>query len=155
MDADLGGVEHGDAENVAGARRTGADDLGEEGDADAHQLARLAALERLALGFLLFAQLLVVDRLHRLVHGGLIVAGIVLPAERRGVGELLAADQILHAEFGRIHAELLRHDVHGALDAIGRFGDAERAAIGDAARRLVGIDAVDQHNARPGSRRSR
>ena len=29
--------------------------------------------------------------------------------------------------------------------AVGRFGDAERAAIGDAARRLVGIDAVDQH----------
>ena len=144
MDADFRGVEHGDAENVAGARRAGADDLGEEGDADAHQLARLAALERLALCFLLFAQLLVADRLHRLVHGGVIVAGIVLPAERRRVGELLAADQVLHAEFGRVHAELLRHDVHGALDAIGRFGDAERAAIGDAARRLVGIDAVDQ-----------
>ena len=45
MDADLGGVEHGDAEDVAIARRTGADDLGEEGDADAHQFARLAALE--------------------------------------------------------------------------------------------------------------
>ena len=29
--------------------------------------------------------------------------------------------------------------------AVGRFGDAERAAIGDAARRLVGVDAVDQH----------
>ena len=67
--------------------------------------------------FLLLAQLLVVDRLHRLAHGGLIVAGIVLPAERRGVRELLAADQVLHAEVGRIHAELLRHDVHGPLDA--------------------------------------
>ena len=109
-------IEHGDAENVAGARRTGADDLGEEGDADAHQLARLAALEGFALCFLLLAQLLVADRLHRLAHGGLIVAGIVLPAERRRVGELLAPDQVLHAEFGRIHAELLRHDVHGALD---------------------------------------
>ena len=82
MNADFRGIEHGDAENVAGARRAGADDLGEEGDADAHQLAGLAALEGFALCLLLVAQLLVVDRLHRLVHGGLIVAGIVLPAER-------------------------------------------------------------------------
>src|SRR5262249_60208046 len=46
VDADLGGVEHGDAEDVAVARRAGADNLGEERDTDAHQLARLAALER-------------------------------------------------------------------------------------------------------------
>ncbi len=144
MDADFGGVEHGDAENVAVARRAGANDLGEVDDADAHQLTSLATLERLALGFLLLAQLLVVDGLHRLGQRGVVVAGIVLPAERRRVRELLAADQVLHAEVGRIHAELLRHDVHGPLDAIGRLGDAERAAIGDTARRLVGIDAVDQ-----------
>ena len=134
---------------------TGADNLGEEGDADAHQFAGLAALERFALGLLLLAQFLVVDRFHRLAHGGLIVAGIVLPAERGGVGKLLAPDQVLDAELGRIHAEFLRHDVHGALDAISRFGDAERAAIGDAAWRLVGIDAVDQHNAQPENRTSR
>ena len=62
MDADLAGVEHGDAEDVAIARRAGADDLGEEDDADAHQLARLAALEGFLLGLLLRAQLVVVDR---------------------------------------------------------------------------------------------
>ena len=144
MDADLADVEHGDAEDVAVARRPGADDLGEEGDADAHQLARLAALEGLLLGLLLGAQLLVADRVHRLVHGGVIVAGIVFPAERRRVGKLLAPDEVLHPELGRVHAELLRHDVHGALDAVGRLGHAERAAIGDAARRLVGVDAVDR-----------
>ena len=94
---------------------------------------------------MLGAQLLVVDRLHRLVHGGVIVAGIVLPAEGGRVGELLTPDQVLDAELGGVHAEFLRHDVHGAFDAISGFGDAERAAIGDAARRLVGIDAVDQH----------
>ena len=55
-------VEHGDAEDVAGARRAGADDLGEEGDADAHQLARLAALEGFLLRLLLRAQRLVADR---------------------------------------------------------------------------------------------
>ena len=144
MDADLGAVEHGDAEDVAGARRAGADDLGEERDADAHQLARLAAPEGVLLRLLLRAQFLVVDRLHRLVHGGVIVAGIVFPAHRRGVGELLAPDQVLHAELGRVQPELLRHDVHGALDAVGGLRDAERAAIGDAAGRLVGVDAVDQ-----------
>ena len=61
MDADFGRVEHGDAENVAVARWAGADDLGEVDDADAHQLARLAALERLAFLLLLLAQLFVVD----------------------------------------------------------------------------------------------
>ena len=45
-------------------------------------------------------------------------------------------------QLGRIHAELVRHDVHGALDAVGGLGHAERAAIGDAAGRLVGVDAV-------------
>ena len=58
------------------------------------------------------------------------------------IRELLRLDEILHAKLGRIHAELLRHDVHRTLDAVGRFGHAERAAIGHAARRLVGVDAV-------------
>ena len=144
MDADLRRVEHGDAQDVAVARRTGADDLGEEDHADAHEVAGLAALEGLLLRLLLLAQLAVADGVHRLLHGGVIVAGVVFPAERRLIGELLAADEVLHAQLGRIHAELLRQDVHGALDAVGGLGDAERAAIGDAARRLVGVDAVDR-----------
>ncbi len=122
----------------------GADDLGEEGNADAHDLAGLAALEGGALFRLLLAQSGVVDRLHRLLHGGVIVAGIIFPAERRVIGELLGPDEVLQPQFGRIHAELLRQDIHAALDAIGRLGDPERAAIGDAARRLVGVDAVDR-----------
>ena len=93
---------------------------------------------------LLLAQLGVVDRLHHLLHGGVVVAGIVFPAERRVIGELLRPDEVLQPQFRRIHAELLRQDVHRPLDAVGRLGDAERAAIGDAARRLVGVDAVDR-----------
>ena len=108
----------------------------------AHDLARLAALEGLALGGLLGAQLLVADGLHRLVHGGVIVAGVVFPAERRLVGKLLAPDEVLQAQLGRIHAELLRQDVHAALDGVGGLRDPQRAAVGDAARRLVGVDGI-------------
>src|SRR5499426_3420180 len=50
----------------------------------------------------LVAQLPVADGVHRLLQGDVVVAGIVLPPERRRVGELLAADQVLHAQFGRI-----------------------------------------------------
>ena len=51
MDADLGAVEHLDAEDVELLAGTGADDFGEGRDADAHQLAALALLG------LLFAQM--------------------------------------------------------------------------------------------------
>ena len=37
----------------------------------------------------------------------------------------------------------MRHDVDHALDRVHGLGHAERAAVGDAARRLVGVDAVD------------
>ena len=59
------------------------------------------------------------------------------------IRELLRLDEVLQPQLGRVHAELLRQNVHAALDAIGRLRDAERAAVGDAARRLVGVDAVD------------
>ena len=41
-----------------------------------------------------------------------------------------------------IHLQLLRQHVGDALDGVHRLGDAERAAVGDAAGRLVGVDAV-------------
>src|SRR6202011_4959708 len=72
--ADLAGIEHRDPQDVAILRRAGADDLGEEGYAEAHDLAGLAALERCALRRLLLAQAGIVDRLHHLAHGGVIVA---------------------------------------------------------------------------------
>ena len=65
-------------------------------------------------------------------------------SSRRIVGKLLALDEILDAEVDRIEPQLLRHDVHRPFDRIGDFGDAERAAIGDAAWRLVGVNAVDR-----------
>ena len=93
---------------------------------------------------LLLAQAGVIDRLHHLPHGGVVVAGIVFPAQGRVIRKLLLPDEVLQPQFGRIHPEFLGQDVHAALDAVSGFGDAERAAIGDAARRLVGVDAVDR-----------
>ena len=74
MDADLAGIEHRNAEDVAILRGARADNLGEEGDADAHELTRLAAPEGLLLRLLLFAQSAVAGRLDRLLHGGMVVA---------------------------------------------------------------------------------
>ena len=42
-----------------------------------------------------------------------------------------------------IHPELLREDVHAALDRVRRLGHAERAAIRDSAWRLVREIRVD------------
>src|SRR5262249_17918901 len=130
MHADLAGVEHRNAEDVAVLRRPRPDDFREEGDAEAHDLAGLAALERRALVRLLLAERGVTRRLHHLLHGGVVVAGIVLPAERRVIRELLSPDEILQPQLRRIHAELLREDVHRPFDAVGRLRDAERATVG-------------------------
>ena len=137
VDADLGAVEHLDAEDVERVRGTGADDLGEGGDADPHQLAARALL------LLLAQQVLVADLVQRLLQRGRVVAAVVLPAGRRLVGELLRLDEVLEAQLGRVDVQLVGQDVDHALDHVHRFGDAERAAVGDAARRLVGVDAVD------------
>ena len=105
-------------------------------DADAHQLAALAFLE------LLLSELGVADLVHRLLQRPGVVAAVVFPAKHRLVGELVRGDEVLETELGRIHAELLRHDVDHPLDRVRRLGHPERAAIGDAARRLVRVGAV-------------
>src|SRR5260370_7242780 len=68
MHADFAGIEHRDAEDVAILRRAGADDLGEERDADAHDLAGLAALEPCAFFRLLLPDLAIFYLLHPLAH---------------------------------------------------------------------------------------
>ena len=143
MDADFGRIEHGDAKNVAVLGGTGADNFGKERNADAHQLARLAALEGLALCRLFGPQSGIADGVHRLFHGRVVVAAVVFPAKCGVVGELLGLDEVLEAQFSRIHAQLLGQHFDGAFDGEDRFGHPERTAIGHAARRLVGINAID------------
>ena len=136
MDPDLAGVEHLDAGDVEGVAGTGADDLGEGGHADPHELAAPALL------FLLAAQVPVADEVHRLLEGGRVVPAVVGPPQRRPVRELLRRDEVLHAQLHRIHPQLVGQHVHGPLDQVRRLGDPEGAAVGDTAGRLVGVDAV-------------
>ena len=127
----------------------GADDLGEAADADAHQLAAGALLG------LLLAQPGVVDHVHRLLERRRVVARVVLPAGRRLVRELLGLDEVLHPELGRVLADLVGEDVDHPLDRVDGLGHPERAAVGDAAGRLVRVDAVDLDERVRGSRTSR
>src|SRR6266545_7458979 len=105
MNADLGGVEHLDAEDVEVLRWSGAHDLGEARDADAHELAALALLG------LLLAQRRVADLVHRELERARVVAAVVLPPERRHVRERLRRDEILEAQLRRIPLQLEREDV--------------------------------------------
>ena len=66
--ANLGGVEHLDAEDVEVLRGAGADDLGEGRDADAHELSALALLG------LFLAQFGVADLVHRELERAAVVA---------------------------------------------------------------------------------
>ena len=114
-------------------------DLGKGGDADAHQFAAFAFLR------LLLAQLFVTDHVHRQAQRAAVITAVVLPAQGGFIGEHLRLDEVLHAELSRVHAYRVSHLVSHALDGKDRLGDPEGAAIGDASRRLVGIDAVDFH----------
>ena len=131
VDAQLGRVEHLQPGDVVGLRRPGADRLGEVGDADADE-PPLGPRRRL-----LLAELLVADLVERRAQRGRVVAGVVDEAGRRLVRELLGLDEVLEAELGRVDAELVGRRLHEPLDEVRRLGDAERAPVGDAARRLV------------------
>ncbi len=136
MDADLGRVEHFDAEDVVIFGRASTDDFGEAGDADAHQFAAFALFGLFA------AQPFVVKHVHRFLEGGVVVAAVVVPAGGGFVGELIGANEVPHAQFGRVLAEVVGEDVGHALNHLHGFGDAEGAAVGDAAGWFVGVDGV-------------
>ena len=68
-----------------------------------------------------------------------VVARVVEEAGRRLVRELLRPDEVLEPEPGRVGPELVRGRLDEPLDQVRGLGDAERAPVGDAAGRLVGI----------------
>ncbi len=142
VDAQLAAVGHPEPEDVHVLARTGPDALGEEGEADPHERRRRvgARLRRggASLG-LLAAQLLVAGDAHRLRQRPGVVAGVVLPAGGRHVGELLGPQQVLHPQLGRVHLQLEGEAVDHPLDEVHRLGDAERAGVGNAPQGLVGV----------------
>ena len=91
---------------------------------------------------LLAPQLVVADLLERQLERLLVFAGVVLEARGRLVRELVRRDEVLDADLGRVDVQLVRRVLDQALDQVGRLGDAERAAVGHAARRLVRVRAV-------------
>ena len=132
----LGGVEHLDAEDVVLAAVAGAERLGHRRDADAEQPAALARL------LLLRAEVGVPDRLEPDVEALGVLPGVGEEAERRPVREVVVADEVDPPELGLVHPEVVGGGLHHAFLEEHRLGHAERAAVGDAARRLVGVDAA-------------
>ena len=133
----VGAVVHRQTEDVHVLARPRADALGEERDADAHQLAAGALLRLLA------AQLLVAGDVHRHAHRLGVVPGVVRPAGGRLVRELLGGDEAAHPQLDRIDLHLERERVDHPLDEVDGLGDAERAAVRHASRRLVRVDGLD------------
>ena len=119
----VGAVVHREPEDVHVLARPGADALGEEGDADAHQLAAGTLLRLLA------AKLLVPGHLHGHAHRLGVVPGVVRPAGGRLVRELLGRDEAAHPEVDRVDLHLERERVHHPLDEVDGLGDPERAPV--------------------------
>ena len=118
--------------------RPGADGLGEERDTDPHQ-ALPGLSGALALLGLLAAEVVVPRDPQRLAHRGLVVAGVVDPAGAARVRELLGTQEVLQPQRDRIDAQLVGEQVDQPLDEVDRLRDPERAGVGDAAGRLVGV----------------
>ena len=75
----------------------------------------------------------------------MVVARVVVPAGGRVVRELVLADEVLHPELGRVHVDRAGGLVDEPLDRVDGLGDPERAAVRDAAGRLVRVGRVDLH----------
>ncbi len=88
---------------------------------------------------LAFGEGLVLRHLQCLVEGGSIVARVVAHDHRGLVREL--GDEVLAAEFSRIHLQFARSGFNEAFDQVGGFR-AARPAIG-IDRRGVGVDRID------------
>ena len=134
VDGQLAPVGHGEAGEVHVLAWSGADRLGEERDADAHQLAALPRCR------LLGPELVVPRDAEGLGHGGRVVAGVVDPAGAADVGELVGLDEVAQPQLDGVDVQLVGEDVDHPLDQVDGLGDPERARVGDAARGLVGVD---------------
>ena len=88
-------------------------------------------------------QTFVVDGFQHFVQRRLVVTRVVFETEGAGVGELFFLDEVFGANFGFVHAQLLRQHIDHALNQVDRLGHAEGAAVSHATGRLVGVDPFD------------
>ena len=83
----------------------------------------------------------VADRFEPDVEALGVLAGVGEEAERRAVREVVVLDEVLAAELGLVHAEVVGRRLHHALLEVHRLRDPERAAVGDTPGGLVRVDA--------------
>ena len=133
MNSEFAAVSHAETQNIHVLAGAGTDGFGEERHADPHQLTLSASLSLFATEFG------VSGHVHGLAHGRLVVAGVVYPPGLCFVWELFGFDEVLQAQFGRVHLEFVGQTVHDSLDEVNRFSDTERTRIGDTAGCLVGV----------------
>ena len=134
--AELRRVEHPQAGDVVLLAVARADDLRERREARSRAAAPPRAPPPAP------AAALVAELLERDPHRLGVVARVVDEPRRGLVRELLRLDEVVEPELRRVDAELVRGVVDEPLDQVRRLGDAERAAVGDAAGRLVRVVAV-------------
>ena len=96
MDAQLHPVRHADAQDVHVLARTRPDGLGEEADTDTDQVTAGP------FGRLFFPEVFVAGHIHGQPQRTGVIAGVVDPPGLAGVGELLGAEQVAHAQLGRV-----------------------------------------------------
>ena len=133
----LGGVEHLDAEDVVLAAVAGAERLGHRGDADAEQPPALGGPPPCPAG----------TRRSRSRPARCCRHLWYWPESMRkpnGVryGNWSSRTRLTPAELGRVDAEVRGRGGDHALLEEHRLGDPERAPVGDAAGRLVGVAAL-------------
>ena len=86
---------------------------------------------------------MIAGKVERFVERRFVIATVVIQARRRVEREFARLGKIPAADIDRIHFQFSRHDIHCALDDIGRFRPA-RAAIGIRGH-FVGEDARHVH----------
>ena len=84
----------------------------------------------------------VADGLQPDVEALAVLAGVGEEPERGAVREVVVADEVAAPELGLVHAEVVGGGLHHALLEEHRLGDPERAAVRDAAGRLVRVHAA-------------
>ena len=144
MDTDFTAVKHAKSKDVAVLDRAGANNLGKVAQANAEKCTGLATFEGFNTFRLLFAKILITDCLQCLFPACVVVARIIFPTKGRLIRELFLLDEVLRPQFSSIHTKLDSQHLNHPFDEIGCLGHAERTAICNAARCLVGIDTI--HN---------